>query len=322
MYSPTTRLLTVLELLQSHKQMSGAEIARRLEVDPRTVRRYIVILQDMGIPVEGERGPYGAYQLRRGYKLPPLMFTDGEAIALTLGLLAMRELKFPVNLAAVEGALAKAERAMPEKLLLQARALRDAITFNVLPPPAPLENDFVAPLSLAVQQHQPVLLRYRSWRGEQTQRRFDPYGIVFNEGYWYTAGYCHLRRDLRTFRLDRMIALEPLEGSFDRPADFDVLGHVLASLATMPGTYPVEVLLQTSIENARQVIPQGMGLLEEAPAGVILRRSATQLEWVANFLLSLDFPVRVLQPPEMQEILRYIAAKALRIAGAGEEIRL
>jgi hypothetical protein len=90
----------------------------------------------------------------------------------------------------------------------------------------------------------------------------------------------------------------------------------------MPGTYPVEVLLQTSIENARQVIPQGMGLLEEASAGVILRRFATQLEWVANFLLSLDFPVRVLQPPELQEILRCIAAKALRIAGAGEEIGL
>ena len=84
MYSPTTRLLTVLELLQSYKQMSGSEIARRLEVDLRTVRRYIVTLQDMGIPVEAERGPYGAYQLARGYKLPPLMFTDGEGRELVL----------------------------------------------------------------------------------------------------------------------------------------------------------------------------------------------------------------------------------------------
>jgi predicted DNA-binding transcriptional regulator YafY len=317
MYSPTTRLLTVLELLQSHQQMSGAEIARRLEVDGRTVRRYIVMLQDMGIPVEGERGPYGAYQLRRGYKLPPLMFTDGEAIALTLGLLAIRELQFPVDPTAVEGALAKTERVLPEKLLLQARALRDAITFNLLPSPAPLENDFVAPLSLAVQQRQPVLLRYRSWRGEETQRRFDPYGIVYNEGYWYTAGYCHLRQDLRTFRLDRMVALEPLEGGFERPPDFDVLDHVMASLATTPGIYPVKVLLQTSIEDARQVISPGMGHMEETPEGVILRRSATQLEWIASFLLSLDIPVQVLQPPELRKILKEIAAKALRIAGEG-----
>src|SRR5215207_10621404 len=121
MYSPTTRLLTVLELLQSYTQMSGAEIARRLEVDGRTVRRYIMMLQDMGIPVEAERGPEGAYQLQRGYKLPPLMFTDSEAVALTLGLIMMRVYRFPVDVAAVEGALAKTERVMPEKLLHQVR---------------------------------------------------------------------------------------------------------------------------------------------------------------------------------------------------------
>src|SRR5215468_784919 len=129
MYSPTTRLLTILELLQSYKQLSGSELARRLEVDARTVRRYITMLQDMGIPVEAERGPYGAYELQRGHKLPPLMFTDAEAVALTLGLLAIREYHFPVDIVAVEGALAKTERVLPEKLMDQARGLREAITF-------------------------------------------------------------------------------------------------------------------------------------------------------------------------------------------------
>src|SRR4030095_14443401 len=156
MYSPTTRLLTVLELLQSYKQMSGTDIARRLEVDARTVRRYIVMLQDMGIPIEAERGPYGAYQLQRGYKLPPLMFTDAEPVALTLGLLAIREFRFRVDVAAVEGALAKTERVMPEKFLHQARALQEAITFNVAPPPVLLQNDFVSILSSAVQQRRQV----------------------------------------------------------------------------------------------------------------------------------------------------------------------
>src|SRR5215813_5410478 len=126
MYSPTTRLLALLEILQSYKQMSGSELARRLEVDVRTVRRYIVMLQDMGIPVEAERGPYGAYQLQRGHKLPPLMFTDAEVVALTLGLLAIREYRFPVEMAAVEGALAKTERVMPEKLFYQARGLQES----------------------------------------------------------------------------------------------------------------------------------------------------------------------------------------------------
>src|SRR5215204_3012812 len=166
MYSPTTRLLTVLELLQSYKHISGSEIARRLEVDKRTVRRYITMLQDMGIPVEGERGAYGSYQLRRGYKLPPLMFTDAEAIALTMGLLAIREYKFPVDVAAVEGALAKTERVMPEKLLYQARALQEAITFHITLPAMQLHGELVMTLSSAIQQQRQVYLHYQSWEGD------------------------------------------------------------------------------------------------------------------------------------------------------------
>lgn len=315
MYSPTTRLLTVLELLQSYKQMSGSEMARRLEVDVRTVRRYIVMLQDMGIPVEAERGPYGAYQLHRGHKLPPLMFTDAEAVALTLGLIAIREFHFPVDVAAVEGALAKTERVLPEKLSHQARSLQEAITFNVSPPPALLQNDFVATLSSAVQQRQQVLLRYRSWGGDESERAFDPYGIVFNEGYWYTAGYCHLRRDLRTFRLDRIVALEPIEQSFERPEDFDVLGHVLSSLSSWPGTDQVEVLMRTTMECAQQVTKHLMGTLEQSEEGIVFRRAAYQLEWVALFLLSLDFPVLVIQPVELRDMLRQMTAKALQMVG-------
>jgi predicted DNA-binding transcriptional regulator YafY len=280
-------------------------------VDARTVRRYIVMLQDMGIPVEGERGPLGAYQLRRGYKLPPLMFTDAEAVALTLGLLAIRELQFPVDVAAVEGALAKTERVLPEKLLLQVRGLREAITFNVSPPPALFQNDFVATLSAAVQQRHSVLMRYRSWQGDDTEREFDPYGIVFNEGYWYASGYCHLRQDLRTFRLDRIVALESIERSFQRPEEFDTLAHVLDSIALMPGTAQVEVLLKTSIERARQAIPPVMGSVEPSDDGVIFRRAATQLEWVAHYLLTLDFPVAVRQPPELRAMLRQMAGRAL-----------
>jgi predicted DNA-binding transcriptional regulator YafY len=315
LYSPTTRLLTILELLQSYKQMSGSDIARRLEVDVRTVRRYIVMLQDMGIPVEAERGPYGAYQLQRGYKLPPLMFTDAEAVALTLGLIAIREFHFPIDVAAVEGALAKTERVIPENLLHQVRGLQEAISFNVSPPPALLHNDFVAMLSSAVLQRRQVHLSYRSWPGDESERDFDPYGIVFNEGYWYTAGYCHLRRDLRTFRLDRIVALEPGERSFERPADFDVLAHVVNSVALLPGTEQVEVLMDTSIDHARQVVPPILGTVELSENGVIFRRSASQMEWTAHFLLNLDFPVHVIKPVELRDKLRQIAARARQIVG-------
>jgi predicted DNA-binding transcriptional regulator YafY len=295
--------------------MKGSEIARRLEVDGRTVRRYITMLQDMGIPVEGERGPYGAYELQRGYKLPPLMFTDAEAVALTLGLLAIREFRFPLDVTAVEGAIAKTERVMPENLLQQVRSLQSAITFNVPAPPVALQTDLVVTLSSAVQQRQRVHLYYRSWSGEESARDFDPYGIVFNEGYWHTIGYCHLRHDVRTFRLDRIITLEPGEESFERPEDFDVVGQVLHSIAFISGAKEVEVVLETTMERARQVIPPIMATLEPSEQGVIFRRTASQLEWIAHVLISLDFPVHVVQPAELRDMLRQIAAKALRMAG-------
>src|SRR5919199_1710307 len=103
-YHPTTRVLTVLELLQSHQRLSGAELAERLEVDRRTVRRYVTMLQELGIPIEGERGRYGSYRLRPGFKLPPLMLVEDEALAVTLGLLAVRQLGLAGAGTAAEGA--------------------------------------------------------------------------------------------------------------------------------------------------------------------------------------------------------------------------
>src|SRR5262245_48115208 len=113
MYSPTTRVLTVLELLQSRERVTGAEIAERLEVHIRTVRRYIAMLEELGIPIEAERGRYGAYRLLPGYKLPPLMFTPEEALATMLGLLAVRRLGLAATAPGVEGAIAKWERVLP-----------------------------------------------------------------------------------------------------------------------------------------------------------------------------------------------------------------
>src|SRR5579859_392115 len=277
------------------------------------------MLQDMGIPVEGERGPDGAYQLRRGHKLPPLMFTNAEAVSLTLGLLAIREYQFPVDIASVEGALAKTERVLPEQLLQQVRGLQDSIAFNVDPPTVLSQPDLLTNLSLAVQERKQVLMRYQSWQGKSTERTFDPYGIVFNEGYWYTAGYCHLRQDLRTFRLDRIVALEPGKRSFERPATFDVLAFVLNSVALLPGTTQIEVLMDTSIDHARQVVKPTMGSLEESKQGVVFRRAATQLKGIALFLLSLDFPLTIIQTPELRERIRQIGACAREITEENED---
>ena len=133
MYHPTTRVLAVLEMLQTHGRLTGTELSQRLEVDVRTVRRYIEMLQDLGIPVVAERGRNGAYTLGAGYKLPPMMFTDDEATALIVGLLAARRLGLGDAAPAVESALAKLERVMPSALRRRVRSLSEAIALDLQP---------------------------------------------------------------------------------------------------------------------------------------------------------------------------------------------
>src|SRR5260221_3217996 len=132
MYHPTTRVLTVLELLQSNRQISGPRLAERLEVDIRSVRRYITMLQDLAIPIETERGRYGTYRLRPGFRLLPLMFTGGEALALTLGLLAARRLGLTVTAPAVEGALVKIDRVLPASLRERVLAVQHTLVLDLI----------------------------------------------------------------------------------------------------------------------------------------------------------------------------------------------
>ena len=113
---PTTRVFALLEILQSRERISGPELARRLAVDIRTLRRYIVTLEELGIPITAERDRHGAYALVAGFKLPPMMFTSEEALALSMGLLASQSLGLQDRGAAIAGAQAKLERVMPQRL--------------------------------------------------------------------------------------------------------------------------------------------------------------------------------------------------------------
>src|SRR5260370_24762963 len=223
MYHPTTRVLTVLELLQSHGRITGAEIARRLEVNIRTARHYIEMLQDLGIPIEGARGRYGAYCLRPGYKLPPLFLTEEEAFALTLGLLVSRHLDLTIAAPAVEGTLAKIERVLPEQVRPRVQSMEQTLVLDIGIPRGAPTSSIVLVLSTAVKSRRRVRIRYQSVQSSETERAFDPYGVVYRRGYWYTIGYCHLRQGQRLFRLDRISQLILLDETFTCPPDFDTL---------------------------------------------------------------------------------------------------
>ncbi|MBE3559532.1 MAG: YafY family transcriptional regulator [Ktedonobacteraceae bacterium] len=314
MYFPTTRVLTVLELLQSHQKLSGPELAARLEVDTRTVRRYITMLQDLGMPVEAGRGRYGYYRLRPGFKLPPLMFTDDEALALTLGLLAARKMGLIVAVPAVEGALAKVERVLPQSLREQVRAVQDALVLDLSSSGSIPRNEIVVTLCAAAQQQRRVLLSYRAFSGEITERRVDPYGLVYRSGFWYMTGYCHLRAALRTFRLDRAVQAELLDETFTRPPGFNCLEHVLRSIASTPGAWRVNVLLEATLEEAQQRVPPALALLEQEEHGVGFYCSVEDLDWLAYELVRLRLPFVVRQPAELRESLRRLAAHISELA--------
>jgi len=311
MYNPATRVLTVLELLQTHPQLSGQALAERLEVDTRTIRRYIIMLQDMGIPIESERGRYGGYRLRPGYKLPPLMFNEDEGVALVLGLLLNRRLGQGVMGIGLESALAKIERVMPLELKERVQALQATLTIempavNAVPP----SSKVVMTISLALHQSQRVVLTYKSWQGAETIRRFDPYGLVYRVGYWYTVGYCHLRQGLRTFRIDRVVSVTISDELFTPPTDFDALPQVERSIALTPNPWRVEVILQTTLVEAQKFVPPALATLDEfGPEQVRMICYAPDLAWMAYILAGLDCPLEVRHPPELCEALHQLAEK-------------
>ncbi len=314
MYSPVTRLLTVLDLLQSRPSVTAAQLAERLEVNARSARRYIVMLQDLGIPVEAERGRYGGYRLRPGYKLPPLMWTEEEALAITLGLRAARQLGLAQTLPTVESALAKVERVLPTTLRERVQAVQESVVLDVTEATALAQTEHVALLSMAAYRGLRAEVLYQSKAGGQTERLLDCYGLVYHGGRWYAVGYCHLRQALRVFRLDRMQRVTLREEHFTRPAHFDCLAYAVQSFLTMPSRWLVEAVLETTLDQIDpRAVPSSFASLEETSEGLLLRAYDDDLEHVARFLVNLGCPFRVLQPHELLDVLQHLAEELMRM---------
>jgi predicted DNA-binding transcriptional regulator YafY len=312
----------MMELLQARGRIGVPEIARRLEVGPRTVRRYAAMLREMGVPVEAEVGRHGGYRLRPGRKLPPMMFTEEEALGLSLGLLAARGLGLSGVAPAVEGALAKLERVMPDPLGGRVRALQETVSIAVSRSNtgATASGEALLTLAAAAGERRRVRMVYRTeWSGE-TERAVDPYGVAHREGYWYAAGHCHLRGGLRLFRVDRILEAEILADTFAPPPSFGSPEALIDAAMNTPGwDRPVEVLLETTVEEARHQLP-AMGLsLEPYEGGTLLRCRTWDLGWMARTLAGLDSPFIVRRPDELREALERRAAEISALARRTEK---
>ncbi len=306
---PTTRVLAVLELLQSRGQISGAELARRIEVDGRTLRRYIAMLEEMGIPITTEQGRYGGYRLVPGFKLPPMMFTDEEAQALSLGLIAARGLGLSDSVPAIESVQAKLDRVLPSAPRKTIAALRESVALQTGGARANADARLLRVLSESAQMRRTASLRYRAADGAVSSRDFDVYGNVFRAGRWYVVGYCHLRTGLRTLRLDRVAHAEIGAGEFERPADFDAVQYLSHAMATIPRGTPTEVLLRTDLASARRELFETLGVAEACEGGVLLQGFAEALEWYARELMRLPFDLDVRAPKDLRSTLAKLAAR-------------
>ena len=307
MSHPTTRVLAMLELLQARRQLSGAELAAGLGVDQRTVRRYALRLADLGIPVTAERGRYGGYRLLPGYRLPPLMLTDDEAAAVVIGLLAAERLGQPV--AGISTALAKIQRVLPATLSERVAALRQTLDFTQYQrkPAVAADTGTVLTLAQAASQHQRVRLHYRSHAEQDSERDLDPYGLVLHSGRWYVTGRDGKSGELRTFRVDRVSEVLLSGVSFDPPADFDPVQHVTRSLAAVPYTHEIEVVLATTLANAQRRIPPTVATLAETEGGVLLTGRAEHLPGLAAMLAGLGWPFTVRRPAALVTEVRALS---------------
>ncbi|MEU1512154.1 YafY family protein [Streptomyces sp. NPDC005811] len=316
---PTGRVLTLLELLQSGGTRTVAELADRLGVEGRTVRRYVAQLIDLDVPVESVRGRYGGYRLAPGYRLPPLMLSDDEALAVLLGLVAGRRAGLTSSqLTASETASAKIRRVLPRHIARRLDALLDSLAFT----DRPAESDtpdagVLLTLADAVRHRRPVSIRYTDRGGRRSERTLHAYGIVAHGGRWYVTGEDPHGGEDRTFRLDRIADARILPGSFEAPEGPAPAERLLSGFATAEYRHEVTLRIQGTVEQIRAHFPASVASVEEHepeadrdPATerwLRVELRVERLDWLPGVLASLDRPFVIERPDELRDLVTALA---------------
>jgi predicted DNA-binding transcriptional regulator YafY len=313
--SPTARALRAIEILQARPGgVTAGELAARLGVTERAARRYVGILREAGIEVESNRGPHGGYRLGRGTRLPPVVFTEPEALGLVMAVLdgqpAAAGADDPVGVA-----LDKVIRALPERIGRQAAVLRghaaaapDAFAAR----PDPLVT---GALVAAVAARRVVRLSYRSESGSEWAAEVDPWAVVVRHGRWYLLCRSHRADAVRTYRIDRIGTVEQSALGCEPPADLDPVAAVEENLG-VGWRFTARVAFDAPIDEVAQWVKPPMGRLEPAGDGCVLvgsTRNPTMYaqEWLANVPLGF----RVEGGPELRAAVAALAARLTAALG-------
>jgi predicted DNA-binding transcriptional regulator YafY len=314
MSNVATRLISLILLLQSRPGWKAGDLAAELSVSERTVHRYMAMLDDMGIPIYSERGPYGGFSLVRGYKLPPLIFTAEEATVLYMGANLVREVWGRTYDAAATAATAKLDNVLPDDLRQEVARARQSLVIGELS-----RRDYrpweptIHQLRQCIGDRRRVrLLYYSPAPAQQTERALDPYALTFQWGLWYLIGFCHLRQGLRTFRVDRIQSVTSLDDRFAMPRDFDVRDYLARTMRYEPH-YRVAVQLRAEVApQVRERHGDWMAVADEPDGSVVARFEVASLDWVTGWVLGFGALARVLAPPELIARVQEAAEGALQ----------
>lgn len=314
---PSARMLRLLSLLQARSNWTGDQLADRLGVTARTLRRDITRLRELGYPVEALSGPAGGYQLAPGGALPPLLFDNDEAMAVALGLRAAAGGALPGFEDAAVAALAKIEQVLPVRLAEQINSVHHATvglgtTIGQSPPVAP---DVLVTVAQACRGPERLRFDYVDRDGNVTERHVEPYQLVHTSRRWYLVARDRDREAWRTFRVDRVTNPQRTGMWFTHTDPPDAAALVREGIAVQVYQYQARVLLHLSYQRAVERVGPTIGVLEKAGRGTVLRIGADDVTWIAGYLAGLECRFEVLEPEELKEAVRDLAHRLIEDSG-------
>jgi predicted DNA-binding transcriptional regulator YafY len=324
MADTSARTLRLLSLLQGRRYWPGGELAERLAVSPRTLRRDVDRLRELGYPIQAQRGVDGGYQLAAGTALPPLVVDDEEAVALAVGMQVAAQGAVEGTAEASARALAKVIQVMPARLRRRVEALSAATvpaTWGNSAVPAAVDPVVLTTVALACRDAERLRFSYTAAAGQQTDRQVEPHRLVLLGRRWYLVGYDLTRQDWRSFRLDRLAAPHGTGARF-RPRQLpDAAAFVQAGIGAVTAVYQVEALVDAPAGTVRERYGRWATVEEASPgtdgtARSRIRMTADQLEWPMLLLGGAGAEFEVISPPELLDLVRDWGRRFTR-AGTG-----
>ena len=318
MSETSSRLLELLSLLQGRRDWTGDELARRLDVSGRTVRRDVERLRGLGYPVESLTGPAGGYRLRAGTAMPPLLLDDDEAIAIAVGLrTAARASVTGIEETSLR-ALVKLEQVLPARLRRRVSALGSAMIAS--PPSGPtVDPQHLTVIATACRDAERIRFAYRSRDGTDSRREVEPYALVNLGRRWYLAAWDCGREDWRSFRVDRLSRAASAGVRFEpRPLPAkDAATYVAQSIVGAPSRYEARVTLGVPVEEIEGRVPPYWGGSFEPidEHSCVYRTRDDDLGWLAMRITMLGVDFVVHEPPELVDHFRVLATRLGAAAG-------